>query len=411
MKNLLITNIARLVTMEPASGRDGSLGVVSDAAVLLNGDRIAWLGRVADLPPSARADQTIDAAGCVVMPGLVDCHTHLVHAGFRQNEFNLRSQGMSYQDIAASGGGIMSTVKATRAATAEELVESASMRACTALSHGVTTIEIKTGYGLDVDSEAKMADVISLLRAQVPQTILGTQLGAHIVPPEFRDKRSEYLHLVLGKMMPHAARSGAVTACDVFVEDGAFTKNEARAIAGAGKILGLSLHLHVDQFADSGGGELAAELRALSADHLDHCGMKGIKAMAEKGVTGVILPGASFFAGRGRYPDARKMADHGLTVAIATDYNPGTNPSPDLWMAATIAVTQAGLSCDEALAGITKNAAAALGLADRGVVSSGRRADIVILEADDEYFPLYRYGTNFVRTVIAGGEIAYDKWE
>ncbi|MFA4874699.1 MAG: imidazolonepropionase [bacterium] len=405
-KSLLISNISRLVTMDPADGREGRLGVIEDAAVRIEGDRIAWLGRAAELPLVQGPEQVIDAAGCVVMPGLVDCHTHLVHAGFRQNEFNLRSQGKSYQEIAAAGGGIMSTVAATRAASAEELLESASMRACAALSHGVTTIEIKTGYGLEVKTEAKMADVISRLRKNTPQTILGTQLGAHVVPPEYRDRRSEYLQMVIGVMMPNAARSGAVSACDAFVEEGAFTKDEARAVAGAGKILGLALHLHADQFTSSGGGELAAEMGALSADHLDEITDKGISAMASKGVVGVVLPGASFFAGRGHYPDARKMIDLGLTVAMATDYNPGTNPSLDPWMSASIGITQMGLSCDEALAAITRNAAAALGLSDRGRIAAGLRADLVLLDAPDEYFPLYRYGMNFVKQVIIGGERA-----
>ncbi len=403
--SLLISNIGRLVTMEPGPGRDGALGVIEKAAVRIEGDRIAWLGRDKELPQAGGVAQVIDAAGGVVMPGLIDCHTHLVHAGFRQDEFNLRSQGKTYEEIAAAGGGIMSTVTATRAASAEELLESAAMRACTALSHGITTIEIKTGYGLDVESEAKIADVIMRLRALAPQTIVGTQLGAHVVPPDYRDRSGEYLNLVVSRMIPDAARMGAVSACDIFVEQGAFTKEDALAVAGAAKIMGIGLHLHVDQFSDGAGGELAAELGALSADHLDHTSEKGIRAMAAKGVVGVVLPGASFFAGRGRYPDTRKMINLGLNVALSTDYNPGTNPSLDLWLCATIAITQMGLSCDDALAAITKNAAAALGLNDRGVVAVGKRADLIMLDCQDEYFPLYKYGATFVRMVVIGGKM------
>ena len=404
LERLKVNHIARLVTMEPGPGREGALGVIADAALLLEGGRIAWLGEAGAFPAGVAADREMDASGRAVLPGLIDCHTHLVHAGTRQHEFHLRSQGKSYQEIAAAGGGIAATVAATRQASPGELFNLARGRAMEALGRGVTTIEVKTGYGLDEKTEAKMVEVIHRLRQELPLRILGTVL-AHIVPQEFRERRVEYLQLWLGKMLVAAARSGAIEACDAFVEEGAFTGNEARAVIGAGKVLGLSGHLHVDQFHDNGGASLAAELKVLSADHLDHASEKGMKAMAAAGVVGVVLPGASLFAGKGRYPDARRMIDHGVRLAISTDYNPGTCPSLDLWLMATIAVTQMGMTCDEALLGITRNAALALGLRDEGRIAVGAPADLVILDADDEHLPLYRFGTNLVHQVIAAGEI------
>lgn len=408
-KSVVVTNIARLVTMEPGKGRDGPLGVVEKAAVRIRDGRIVWTGPESALPAVQSREEVIDAEGGVVLPGLVDCHTHLVHGGWRQHEFNLRSQGRGYQEIAAAGGGILSTVRSTRAATADELLSQAIARADEAVAHGTTALEIKTGYGLDLETESKTIDVIRMMGERHAIGIRGTSLAAHAVPPEFKDRRGNYVQQVIEEILPRAAESGVVSACDVFVEEGAFTPDEARAIARAGRRLGLALHLHVDQFHDGGGAALAAELSALSADHLDHASDAGIVAMRDAGVVGVILPGASFFAGRGHYPDARKMIDLGTTVAVATDYNPGTNPSLDLWLAATIAVTQMGLSCEEALLAITRHAARALALADAGAVAAGKRADLVVLDAPDEFFPLYRYGTNCVAKTIIAGEIAFDR--
>jgi imidazolonepropionase len=401
----LIKNISRLVTMEQDSGREGLLGVIEDAALLVEGGKIAWLGSGKDLPTAAKGADTIDARGCVVMPGLVDCHTHIVHAGFRQDEFDLRSQGKSYQEIAKAGGGIMSTVRATREAGEDDLFRSAAYRIGESLSHGVTTVEIKTGYGLDYDSEIKMAKTIDTLSRTSPVRVVGTFLGAHIVPPEYKGKRDEYVSLLVDRMIRDVARIDAIKACDVFVEEGAYSPEEARRIARAAKAVGLALHLHVDQFTDVEGGKLAAELGALSADHLDHLSDAGIDAMARAGVVGVCLPGASLFAGGGSFPSARRMIDRGLKVAIATDYNPGSTPCLDPWLMTTIATTQMGMSCDEALLGMTRHAAQALGLEDSGRLAKGLRADLVLIDAPDERFPIYRYGTNFVKAVMASGEI------
>jgi imidazolonepropionase len=404
---LLLRNISRLVTMEADSAREGALGVIAHAALLIDNGAIGWFGREAELPPDAKAHSRVDAHGAVVLPGLVDCHTHIVHAGFRQHEFNLRTEGKTYQEIAREGGGIMSTVRATREAGEEDLLAGAMARMNRSLAHGVSAIEIKTGYGLDYDAEMKLARVIEALRRAAPIRAFGTFLGAHVVPAEYRERRGDYLDLVVDRMLHDIASNDAIVACDVFVEEGAYTADEARRIARAAQAAGLSLHLHVDQFSDGGGGELAAELHALSADHLDRVSDAGIDAMARAGVVGVVLPGASFFTGRGHYPDVRRMIDRGLTVAIATDYNPGTSPCLDPWLMATIAVTQMGMSCDQALLGLTKHAAAALGLSDCGRIAPGLRADLVVLDAPDEYVPIYRYGQSFVREVRVAGQVRW----
>ncbi len=401
-KPLLIINIGRLITMEEGDDRQGKLGVIEDAAVLIEDGKISWLGKKSEAPD---AEETVDAGGKVVMPGLIDCHTHLVHAGSRQNEFNMRSNGNSYKEIAESGGGIMSTVRSTRNASLEDLYDESSRRADEAIRNGITTVEIKTGYGLDLEAEIKMADAIGELDSSHPLQVYGTFLGAHIVPAEYKDKRSEYIDIVVNQMLPQIAKKEWITSCDVFVEDIAYSIEEARSIAKAAKDLGLEIHLHVDQFGDSGGAKLAAELGALSADHLDHTSNKGMKLMAEGGVIGVVLPGASFFTGGGHYPDVRKMIENEMQIAVATDYNPGTTPSLDLMLNASIAVTQMKMTCDEALLGITKIAAEAMGLADRGVIAEGMRGDLIILDCEDEYYPLYQYGANLISNVIIHGSV------
>lgn len=401
MKTLLIKNIGRLVTMHPCAGREGALGVIEGAALRANGGVIEWIGPMRDA--DLKADEVIDAEGGVVMPGLVDCHTHLVHAGSRQNEFRMRADGKTYREIAEAGGGIMSTVRATRGASAEDLCDQAARRADEALSRGMTTVEVKTGYGLDLATEIKMAEAIGRLGDMHAIDVMGTFL-AHIIPPESIDDRVKYVDMIVDEILPQVSAKKCISACDVFVEDIAFKPDEARAIARRAKGLGLAMHFHVDQFSDGRGAELAAEMGALSADHLDYASERGLAAMAMAGVVAVVLPGASFFAGRGHFPDARKMIAAGVKVAISTDYNPGTSPSLDLFLNASIAVTQMSLTCDEALMGITRHAAKALGLADRGFIDRGMRADLAIIDAPDEYFPLYRYGCNFVRTVVIGGK-------
>ena len=400
---MLITNIGRLVTMVPAPGREGVLGVLEGAALHIEGDRIMEIGLVTDVPA---AEDVINVAGKVVMPGLIDCHTHMVHSGSRHREMKLRSEGKTYQDIARAGGGIMSTVTATRAAEGVDLFREAWGRADEALALGTTTLEIKSGYGLDVATELKIIEVIGRLKREHPLRLIATFMGAHVIPSDSKRRRADYVQLVINDMLPAVKRTGICQACDVFVDELAFTVDEARAICQAAKHLGFAIRLHVDQFSDTCGAQLASELGAKNADHLDHVSDKGIRAMVERSVVGVLLPGAAFFTGGRHYPPARKMIDMGLTVAIASDYNPGTNPSLNLWLAATIAITQMGLTCDEALRGITIHAARALGVENEcGTIEVGKRADLIILDAPDEYFPLYRYGRSTVEQVIISGKV------
>ncbi len=404
-KSLVISNVGRLVTMEPKKGRQGRLGVIEDAVLLVEGEHIAWFGTRSQWMKRRRnvADE-FDVAGGVVTPGLIDCHTHLVHAGSRQNEFLLRSYGKTYQEIAKAGGGIMSTVRDTRKTSYDDLYRISSERADEFFLRGTLAVEVKTGYGLDVATELKMLDVIRTLKDNHPIRFFATFLGAHVVPAEYKKKRKDYVRLIIEKMMPRVARLELCKFCDVFVEDGAFTSDEARAIAKAAAKFGMRMRLHVDQFGNGKGAELASELKAVSADHLDHVSDKGIEALRRSGTVAVVLPGATFFTGGKHYAPARKMIDKGVKVAVSTDYNPGTHPSVDLITTATIAVTQMGLTLDEAWAGITVNAAASLGIAsDCGTISQGKRADLVVFDAPDEYYPMYRYGRNLAAAVVKKG--------
>lgn len=404
-RKLLITNIGRLVTMVPQKKRQGVLGVVEDAVLLIGNERIAWFGTRREwLKRRKDGFEEFDVSGGIITPGLIDCHTHLVHAGSRQNEFVLRSRGKKYLEIAKAGGGIMSTVRATREASSDDLYRISSERADEIFLHGTLAVEVKTGYGLDLVTELKMLDVIRTLKDNHPIRFFATFLGAHVVPEEFKNRRKDYVRQVIDKMIPAVAKQQLCSFCDVFVEEGAFTVDEARAIAKAAKKHRMAIRLHVDQFHDGGGALLAAELKAVSADHLDYISDRGIAALRKAGTIAVILPGATFFTGGKHYAPARKMIDKGVRVAISTDYNPGTNPCLDLMLTATIAATQMGLTLDEAWQGITVNAAASLGIDDDcGTIAVGKRADLVVFDAPDEYFPMYRYGKNCVTAVIKKG--------
>lgn len=416
-ENLLITNIGRLVTMEPGKGREGPLGVIEDAVLFAQGGCIKWFGTRSEWSKSslrgAQATKqsplgSVDAKGGIVTPGLIDCHTHLVHAGSRQKEFLLRSQGKTYWEIAEAGGGIMSTVRATRAASSSELYRVSRDRSDEALKCGTTTMEVKSGYGLDIQTELKILETAKQIDASSEINIFPTFLGAHVVPEEYKNRRVDYVNLVIDKMLPAIAKKKLARFADVFVEEGAFTADEARVTAKAAKKYGMRMKLHVDQFKDSRGGELAAELGAISADHLDYVSDKGIVELKRAGVVAVVLPGATFFTGGKHHAPARKMVDQGVRVAIATDYNPGTNPCLNLLLTAMIAVSQMGLTLDEAWKAITMNAASALGIeSECGSISVGKKADLVIFDAEDEYYPLYRYDKNCVQAVFVNGQMCH----
>jgi imidazolonepropionase len=447
---MIITNISRLITMEPGPGREGPLGVIRNASVEIKDGKIKKItsnirhsresGNPAvssGLDPDFRRGdglrwhdmQILDARGGVVVPGLIDCHTHLVHAGDRLDEFAMRARGATYGEIAVKGGGIMSTVRATRSADEDELFNLAGRRANEMLSCGVTTVEVKSGYGLDLSTELKMLRVIKRLNKELPQEFVPTFLGAHTVPegmsfprkressgctgdPRLRgddklhvDDKRRYLALLIHEMLPAVAKERLAVFCDVFVEKIAFNKKEAEEIFRAAAKCGLKAKLHADQLSSCGGAALAARLKAVSADHLEHITEKDIKALARAGVVAVLIPSSTFFI-RGRYAPARKLIKAGVKVAVSTDYNPGTSPILNLWLSAAMSVAQMKLTPEEAYAGITVNAARALGLhKTHGSISVGKVADVVILDTKNEFEPLYRFDKLFVSKVIKKGKL------
>lgn len=404
VNNLLLKNVGRLVTMKPGKGEGKELGVIEKADLYIEDGVISWFGKRVEFGKLKKQGyEEVDLNFAIVTPGLIDCHTHLIHGGYRQNEFLQRSEGKDYWEIAKTGGGIMSTVRATRALSEDELYQVSLNRLNEAFENGITSMEVKSGYGLDIDTEIKILEVAKRLSEKCQVSIYPTYLGAHVVPAEYKDRRSDYVELVL-ELMPKVSKRGLCRACDVFVEDGAFSVDEARSIAKVGKKLGMDIHLHVDQFKNCGGASLAAELGALSADHLDYISDTGIDAMKKARVVAVLLPGATFFVGRKDYPPARKLLERGVRVAISTDYNPGTSPCLDLLLNGTIAATQMGMNLNEVWLAITINAAHALGIQNKvGSIAIGKRADLVVFDAPDEYYPLYRYGKNNIKFVIKSG--------
>lgn len=408
----LLTNISRLVTLSPGAieGADGPLGVVERGALAARGGRVVWAGSeaalaaavdVATLPPERR----VDAGGRAVIPGFVDAHTHFVFAGDRSEEFHLRHGGVSYEELARQGSGILSTVRATRAASAEELRALGAARLRSFAAHGTTTVEGKTGYGLDLETEARLLDVMEALSVTpgLPR-VVPTFLGAHTIPPERRgspEGRAAYVDEVCERMLP--AFAGRARFCDVFCEAGAFTIEESRRILTRARDLGYALKLHASQLGPSGGAALAAELGAVSADHLDYASDAELDALAAAGVTGVLLPGCSFTLSIA-YPPAWRLYDHGLRVALATDFNPGTSYSENMQMMIALAVSAMGMTLEEALTAATLGGAHALGLADEmGSLEPGKSCDLAILDGPDERALAYHFGVNLVaQTWIAG---------
>ncbi len=371
------------------------------------GDTIRWVGPEAELPAAHARGETLDAGGRLVVPGLVDCHTHLAFGGWRADEFEQRLQGASYLDIARAGGGIMSTVRATRAATDQDLLTRATAALEGMRRLGVTTVECKSGYGLDLDTELRLLRVYQALAASQPCRIVPTFLGAHVVPAEHRADRSVYLRLLLDEMIPAVAAAGLARCCDVFVEDTAFSVDEARAIFLAGKAHGLAPKLHADQLTSGGGAELAAEVGALSADHLECASDTGIAAMATAGVVAVSLPIATLYLRQQPMP-ARKFIAAGVPVAVATDFNPGSAPSWDLPLAMMLACHLQRMTPAEALKGATSIAAKAVGLEGQaGEVTVGCRADLAVIDSPDVNHWLYHYRPNACVLTIAAGRVCW----
>jgi imidazolonepropionase len=397
----LLRNIGSLATCRPEGGQD-EIHAVADAALVWDAGRIVWAGAESELPAEYDGLPGEDAGGRLVIPGLVDCHTHLAFGGWRGDEFALRARGANYLEIARAGGGIASTMRETRAASEEALLDRAAGFLDGMLALGVTTVECKSGYGLDTMTELKLLRIYRALAERGPARIVPTFLGAHIVPPEFREDRRGYIDLLIGEMLPAIAKDSLARCCDVFVEDAAFSIDEAREILLAGRQLGLAPKLHADQLREGGGAALAAEVSACSADHLEHASDAGIAAMAAAGVVAVSLPIASLYLRQPAMP-ARKFIAAGVPVAVATDFNPGSAPSYHLPFALTLACTMQGMSPAEALKGATAIAARALGLDDAGSLVPGAPADFAIIDAPDVNQWLYHLRPNAcLRTVIAG---------
>ena len=372
--DLVITN-ARLATMVEGGNPYGAL---EGAALGVAGGRIAWLGPTSDLP-GAGARERIDAEGAWVTPGLIDPHTHLVFAGDRSDEFEQRLQGVSYAEVARRGGGIMATVRATRAADRATLEVLAAARLRRLMADGVTTVEIKSGYGLDRDTEIRMLEVARWLGRTPGVDVVTSFLGAHALPPEHRDDRDRYLDVVCDEVLPAVAARGLADAVDAFCEGIAFSPAETAQVFERARTLGLPVKLHADQLSDLGGAALAARFGALSADHLEYTGEEGARAMAGAGTVATLLPGAFYMLGETRKPPVDLFRRHGVRIALGTDCNPGSSPLLSLLTAMNLGCVLFGLTPEEALRAVTVNAAHALGLAaDRGTLATGRRADLVI---------------------------------
>ncbi|MDI3298090.1 MAG: imidazolonepropionase [Bacillota bacterium] len=386
----------------------GELGLVRDGFVAVDGGRILGAGPMRALPREwRRAREEVDARGRAVLPGFVDPHTHLVYAGDRMDEFVLRIRGASYEEIARRGGGILSTVEATRRATAEELVEAALPRLRRMLAAGTTTAEVKSGYGLRLEDERKILEVVRRLGAEQAVELVPTFLGAHEVPPEWRDRpggETAYAEEVAGPMLEAVVREGLARSIDVFLERGVFGRATARRVLEAGRARGLLLRLHADQLGgDLGGAELAAELGARAADHLEHASRAGLEAMAGAGVAAVLLPGATLYLGS-EAPPARSMVELGVAVALGTDSNPGSSPLESQAVTIALACTLLRLTPAEALVAATLNAAWVLGLEDRlGSLEAGKQADFLLLEEPTHVAVPYRLGSNLVRAVWKRG--------
>ncbi|MBP7240774.1 imidazolonepropionase [Amaricoccus sp.] len=382
----------------------GGYDLVEAGALALDGDRIAWVGPQRDLPAEFAAAPRRDLGGRLVTPGLVDCHTHIVFGGDRAREFEMRLEGAGYEEIARAGGGILSSVRATRAADEAALLAAALPRVDTLIAEGVTTLEIKSGYGLDIENECKMLRVARAIGRERPVTVATTWLAAHALPPEYRDDRAAYIRDVAIAGMDKAHGEGLIDAVDGFCEGIAFSPDEIGRVFDHAATLGLPVKLHAEQLSDLGGAALAARHGALSADHLEWLGQDGIDAMAEAGTVAVLLPGAFYTLRETRLPPVQGLRDAGVPIALATDCNPGTSPLTSLLLTMNMGATLFRMTPAECLAGVTRNAARALGLRDRGTLGPGQRADLAIWDAASPAELSYRIGFNPLHARVFGGE-------
>ncbi len=415
---LLIKNASQVVTSrgaskQPLNGSDQrALTVIEDGAVAVSGEKIVLVGSTAEVLDKIAVDadtEVLDASGKVVLPGLVDPHTHVVFGGSREHELALKLQGVPYLEILARGGGILSSVEATRAASKEELIANGINYCRQMLAQGTTTAEAKSGYGLSTAAEIKTLEAIKAVDRAQPVDLIPTFLGAHAVPKEYRDNPDGYLDLVINEMLPQVVEKNLARYCDVFCEEGIFSVEQSRQVLEAARDLGLGLKMHADEISPLGGAELAAELGAVSADHLLVISDQGIEKMAASKVIGVILPGTTFYLCEDHYAPARKMIETGVPVALATDFNPGSSPNNNLQLIINIACLYLRMTPAEVINAITINAAHAVGLSERvGSLEAGKLADLALFTAPNYEYLAYRYGTNLISTVIKKGKIVVE---
>jgi imidazolonepropionase len=411
---LAVINCSQLVTLKgPARprvfGEMRELSIIEDGALLVRDSFIERVGSRSEIEPHIDASyEVVDAGRRVILPGFVDAHAHPVFAGTRVDEYEERAQGATYQEIAARGGGIKSTVRRTRAASLDQLVEAGRRYSDWFLRTGTTTVEAKSGYGLSVEDELKILRAIKRLDVETPLGLVPTFLGAHDVPEEYRERRDAYVALVIEEMLPRVAAEKLAEYCDVFCEERVFSREESRQILEAARRLGLRLRIHADQLSLSGGARLAAELNASTADHLEHTDAQGIAALKAAGVQPVLLPGSVYALGSSRYPAARAMIDAGLGLVLATDFNPGSSPTPSMPMVLSLASTHMKMTPAEALTAATINAAYSLGRGDRlGSLEPGKRADFVIHDCADYREIAYFFGLEHAYAVYCGGREGY----
>ncbi len=415
---LIVKNAAQLVTSvgaseTPLAGElQGELTVYENGSVAVDGDKIVAVGTTAEVlerVETGAETRVVDANGQVVLPGLIDPHTHVVFGGSREHELALKLEGVPYLEILARGGGILSSVEATRAAPKEELVACGIKYCLQMLAQGTTTAEAKSGYGLSTEAEIKTLQAVRQVDSAQPVDLVPTFLGAHAVPKEYKGDPDRYLDLVIEEMLPLVVEHNLARYCDVFCEEGVFTVEQSRRVLLAARDMGLELKIHADEIVPLGGAELAAKLGAVSADHLLVIGDEGIKRMAEEGVIAVILPGTTFYLREEHYAPARKMIEAGVPVALATDFNPGSSPNNNLQLIINIACLYLRMTPAEVINAITINAAHAVGRgAEIGSLEEGKKADLVIFDAPNYDYLAYRYGTNLVNRVIKNGRLVVE---
>ncbi len=388
----------------------GTYSIMENAALAVYGKKIAWIGPMDALPETLGTTWVTDCQNLWILPGFVDCHTHLIWAGSRAKEFEMRLAGASYAEIAKAGGGIVSTVRATRAASENTLFDLAAGRMAHLLTQGITTVEIKSGYGLDLESELKMLAVAGRLQKSCPQQVEATFLGAHALPPEFSDRPDDYIRHVTEAMLPGVKDQGIATAVDVFCENIAFSREQTRQVFEKALDAGFAIKLHAEQLSDSDGTALAAQLGALSCDHLEYLSLKGVQKMAAHDTVAVLLPGAFYYLRETRVPPVDSLRLMNVPIAVSTDLNPGSSPVHSMTPVLNMACLLFGLTCEQALAGATIHAAKALGLADcKGSLAPGKDADLVIWDVDTPADLCYPVGITPVKMVVIGGKTAYTR--